>query len=105
MARIGYNDHVDRSSRRRLRSASVQLGTLTALALVLSGCNTGPDDDDDDCALGPTDGSVVAMAFASPAIASSTVANGRTSGDQPPGAGAALPEQGGFGTHLAACGG
>jgi hypothetical protein len=112
VASIGYNDHVDRSSRRRLRSASVQLGTVTALALVLSGCNT-TSDDDDDCALGPPDGSVVvSMAFTAPAT---SLMPGRTSaartvgtsaplgGDRLPGA--ALPEQGGFGTHLASCGG
>nr|WP_128138678.1 hypothetical protein [Micromonospora provocatoris] len=45
-----------RHPRRRLRSASVQLGALTALALALSGCNNGYDDDDDDCALGPAGG-------------------------------------------------
>ncbi|SCG78141.1 hypothetical protein [Micromonospora rifamycinica] len=92
--------NVERHPRRRLRSASVQLGALTALALALSGCNLTSDDDDDDCALGPVGGGdTVALAMRVP-----------TAGVQPraaagdPGAGV-LPERGGFGTHLASCGG
>ncbi|MFD6660938.1 hypothetical protein ACFWDK_01000 [Micromonospora chalcea] len=88
-----------RHPRRRLRSASVQLGALTALALALSGCNNGYDDDDDDCALGPAGGGgdtvAVALRVPTPATASR--------GEAAPTA--ALPERGGFGTHLASCGG
>ncbi|MDG4806405.1 hypothetical protein O7634_06505 [Micromonospora sp. WMMD1120] len=85
--------------RRRLRSASVQLGALTALALALSGCNmTSDDDDDDDCALGPVGGGgtvALAMRVNDPAAAPRA----------PESTTAALPERGGFGTHLASCGG
>jgi hypothetical protein len=101
VASIGYNDAVDQRPRprRRLRSASVQLGALTALALALSGCNmTSDDDDDDDCALGPVGGGgTVALA-----LRVSDPAAGRT---VPEPTTAALPERGGFGTHLASCGG
>ncbi|MEU8410189.1 hypothetical protein AB0C19_28655 [Micromonospora sp. NPDC048842] len=89
---------MDQRPRRRLRSASVQLGALTALALTLSGCNMTSDDDDDDCALGPVGGGdtvALAMRVSDPAA-------GRTA---PEPTSAALPERGGFGTHLAACGG
>ncbi|WP_245730495.1 hypothetical protein [Micromonospora pallida] len=83
---------------RRLRSTTVQLGALTVLALALSGCNMTSDDDDDDCALGPTGGGgTVALAFQEP-VATSNVA-------APEPASAAVPERGGFGTHLADCGG
>ncbi|MEH0842697.1 hypothetical protein V6U81_09935 [Micromonospora sp. CPCC 205711] len=87
--------------RRRLRSASVQLGALTALALALSGCNMTSDDDDDDCALGPAGGGgdTVALAMRVPAVTS-----GSRAAEPRPVAGA-LPERGGFGTHLASCGG
>ncbi|WP_422737089.1 hypothetical protein ACN263_27155 [Micromonospora sp. WMMD729] len=90
---------MNQSPRRRLRSASVQLGALTALALALSGCNlTSDDDDDDDCALGPVGGGdTVALAMRVPASATA-----RTTGEP---TSAALPERGGFGTHLASCGG
>ncbi|WP_405100979.1 hypothetical protein [Micromonospora sp. NBC_01412] len=85
--------------RRRLRSATVQLGALTALALTLSGCNMSSDDDDDDCALGPVGGgTTVALAMNVPAAATAT----RT---DPGPVTAAVPERGGFGTHLASCGG
>ncbi|MEH0935917.1 hypothetical protein [Micromonospora psammae] len=91
---------MDRHPRRRLRSASVQLGALTALALALSGCNSGSDDDDDDCALGPVGGGdTVALAMRVPSV---TADAGRTA---PQPVAAALPERGGFGTHLASCGG
>ncbi|MEV1071817.1 hypothetical protein [Micromonospora parva] len=90
---------MDQRPRRRLRSASVQLGALTALALALSGCNmTSDDDDDDDCALGPVGGGeTVALAMRVSDPAASRIA--------PEPATTALPERGGFGTHLAACGG
>jgi hypothetical protein len=97
LASIGYNDAVDQSPRRRLRSASVQLGALTALALALSGCNMTSDDDDDDCALGPVGGGdtvALAMRVSAP-----------TAGAAGEPTSAALPERGGFGTHLASCGG
>ncbi|SBT48278.1 hypothetical protein GA0070611_4021 [Micromonospora auratinigra] len=99
VARISYNDHVERTPRRRLRSATVQLGTLTVLALALSGCNGGYDDDDDDCALGPAGGGgdTVALALRAPAPAAA-----RDTGTP---AAATLPDRGGFGTHLASCGG
>ncbi|MFG3713159.1 hypothetical protein ACIBTZ_15375 [Micromonospora sp. NPDC049460] len=85
--------------RRRLRSASVQLGALTALALALSACNTtSDDDDDDDCALGPVGGGgTVAVALRVPEVAAG--------GTAPEPVTAAVPDRGGFGTHLAACGG
>ncbi|MDO3703919.1 hypothetical protein Q3W71_19825 [Micromonospora sp. C28SCA-DRY-2] len=89
---------MDERPRRRLRSASVQLGALTALALALSGCNLTSDDDDDDCALGPTGGGgTVALALRAPAATAERTA--------PQPVDAAVPERGGFGTHLAACGG
>ncbi|BCJ60038.1 hypothetical protein Jiend_34600 [Micromonospora endophytica] len=102
MASIRYNDGVERRHpRRRLRSASVQLGAVTALALALSGCNM-TSDDDDDCALGPTGGGdTVALAMRIPASVAAP-ATGRTA---PEPVGATVPERGGFGTHLASCGG
>ncbi|MBQ1072221.1 hypothetical protein KBX06_03430 [Micromonospora sp. C31] len=76
----------------------MQLGALTVLALTLSGCNMTSDDDDDDCALGPVGGGeTVALALRAPVVTS-----GRTA---PEPAAAAVPDRGGFGTHLAACGG
>ncbi|MBX7265090.1 hypothetical protein KIF24_02785 [Micromonospora sp. Llam7] len=76
----------------------MQLGALTALALALSGCNMPSDDDDDDCALGPAGGAdTVALAMRIPAPAA-----GRGAAEP---VGAAVPERGGFGTHLASCGG
>jgi hypothetical protein len=102
MAFIGYNHDVEQRPRRRLRSASVQLGALTALALALSGCNMTSDDDDDDCALGPIGGGeTVALAMRVPTPAAQT---GGTRGAPQP-VGAAVPDRGGFGTHLASCGG
>ncbi|MEU7927107.1 hypothetical protein [Micromonospora sp. NPDC049107] len=89
---------MNQSPHRRLRSASVQLGALTALALALSGCNMTSDDDDDDCALGPVGGGgtvALGMRVSAPTA-------GRTGGEPTT---AALPERGGFGTHLASCGG
>ncbi|MGC4896558.1 hypothetical protein [Micromonospora sp. DT31] len=88
-----------RHPRRRLRSASVQLGALTALALALSGCNNGYDDDDDDCALGPAGGGADTVAVARYVTEPVTA----TRGDPAPST--ALPERGGFGSHLASCGG
>lgn len=76
----------------------MQLGALTALALALSGCNMTGDDDDDDCALGPLGGGgTVALAMRVPAPSS-----GRA---EPAPVAADVPERGGFGTHLASCGG
>ncbi|PZG24000.1 hypothetical protein C1I95_02050 [Micromonospora craterilacus] len=78
----------------------MQLGALTALALALSGCNM-TSDDDDDCALGPTGGGdTVALAMRIPA----SVADPADRAAPEP-VGTAVPERGGFGTHLAACGG
>lgn len=77
----------------------MQLGALTALALALSGCNNGYDDDDD-CALGPAGGGgdtvAVTLRVPAPVTAARDIAAP---------VGAALPERGGFGTHLASCGG
>ncbi|WP_254876989.1 hypothetical protein [Verrucosispora sp. NA02020] len=93
---------VENRPRRRLRSASVQLGALTALALALSGCNMSSDDDDDDCAMGPTGGGeTVALALHTPAPSVGTAV---TRGAPEP-VGASVPDRGGFGTHLASCGG
>ncbi|WP_341717782.1 hypothetical protein QQG74_28790 [Micromonospora sp. FIMYZ51] len=93
---------MERHPRRRLRSASVQLGALTALALALSGCNLTSDDDDDDCALGPTGGGdTVALAMRVPAAVAEPAA-GRAA---PEPTSAVVPDRGGFGTHLASCGG
>ncbi|MEO3777020.1 hypothetical protein ABGB16_09230 [Micromonospora sp. B11E3] len=91
---------MERHPRRRLRSATVQLGALTALALALSGCNmTSDDDDDDDCALGPVGGGgTVALAMRVPAVGDAP----RTA---PQPTATVVPERGGFGTHLASCGG
>lgn len=80
----------------------MQLGALTALALALSGCNMTSDDDDDDCAMGPIGGGdTVALAMRIPAPAAETAA-GRVT---PEPVGSAVPERGGFGSHLASCGG
>ncbi|MDG4768171.1 hypothetical protein O7632_29390 [Solwaraspora sp. WMMD406] len=94
---------MDRISPRRLRSASVQLGALTALALTLSGCNMVSDDDcDDDRSMGAggAGGTVVAMAVSGPAVSTRT---GTDQGERH--VPAMLPDRGGFGTHLASCGG
>jgi hypothetical protein len=101
---VSYNNAVDKISPRRLRSTSVQLGALTALALSLSGCNMVSDDDcDNDRSMGSGGaggGTVVAMAMAgAPAPATGTA--DRTAA----GTAAAVPDRGGFGTHLASCGG
>ncbi|MEU8043223.1 hypothetical protein AB0J85_01090 [Micromonospora echinofusca] len=89
---------MEQRPRRRLRSASVQLGALTVLALTLSGCNMTSDDDDDDCALGPIGGGeTVALALRAPVVTTGRAA--------PEPAAAAVPDRGGFGTHLASCGG
>lgn len=116
---MSYNNAVDKISPRRLRSTSVQLGALTALALSLSGCNMVSDDDcDNDRSMGSGGaggGAVVAMAMAG-APAPATGSPGRSDGtadraepgigdDGMVGAMAAVPDRGGFGTHLASCGG
>ncbi|TDB82915.1 hypothetical protein E1091_18580 [Micromonospora fluostatini] len=78
----------------------MQIGTLTALALVLSGCNLSSDDDDD-CALGPTGGGgTVVLAMQVPA----TVDTPASTADRPAPAGGTVPDRGGFGTYLADCG-
>ncbi|MEU3453953.1 hypothetical protein ABZ671_10155 [Micromonospora sp. NPDC006766] len=85
--------------RRRLRSATVHLGALTALALTLSGCNN----DDDDCGRRPAGGGgggggdkvAQALRVSGPPVAP----------DTPTPVAATLPDRGGFGTHLASCGG
>ncbi|MBB5824124.1 hypothetical protein ACGFI4_02580 [Micromonospora carbonacea] len=96
---------MEQRPRRRLRSATVQIGALTALALTVSGCNmSSGDDDDDDCALGPVGGgTTVALAMHVPATGTAATDAGR--GDSRAGAAAAVPDRGGFGTHLASCGG
>ncbi|MEU6022333.1 hypothetical protein ACGFIK_17525 [Micromonospora sp. NPDC048871] len=87
--------------RRRLRSASVQLGALTALALTLSGCNM-TSDDDDDCAMGPGGGGdTVAMAVRTPSPGAE-IGVGRPVTEP---VASAVPERGGFGSHQASCGG
>ncbi|MFF3851865.1 hypothetical protein [Micromonospora sp. NPDC002575] len=110
---------MEQRPRRRLRSATVQLGALTALALTLSGCNLpSGDDDDDDCALGPVGGgTTVALAMHVPAPGAPATDAGRADSrpvttatdagraDSRPVTTAAVPERGGFGTHLASCGG
>ncbi|TCB99287.1 hypothetical protein E0H26_06900 [Micromonospora zingiberis] len=79
----------------------MQLGALTALALALSGCNMSSDDDDD-CAMGPTGGGdTVALAMRIPAPAAEPAVNRAA----PEPVGSAVPERGGFGSHLASCGG
>ncbi|MFU8853393.1 hypothetical protein ACNAW0_20750 [Micromonospora sp. SL1-18] len=85
---------MERHPRRRFRSATVQLGALTALALTLTACNN----DDDDCARGAAGGGgdTVALALRVP---------GPAAARDKPAPVAALPERGGFGTHLASCGG
>ncbi|MFI7432911.1 hypothetical protein [Micromonospora haikouensis] len=98
---------MEQRPRRRLRSATVQLGALTALALTISGCNmSSGDDDDDDCALGPVGGgTTVALAMHVPATGTAVTTSDAVRADPRPGAAAAVPERGGFGTHLASCGG
>ncbi|MFY1634405.1 hypothetical protein ACN27F_14195 [Solwaraspora sp. WMMB335] len=100
---MSYNSAVDKTSPRRLRSTSVQLGTLTALALTLSGCNLVTDDDcDDDWSMRSgtsAGGGTAAVALAVPAVAAGT------GGEAALAAPAAVPDRGGFGTHLASCGG
>ncbi|MEQ4300924.1 hypothetical protein ABNF97_05935 [Plantactinospora sp. B6F1] len=91
---------MEKLSRRRLRSASVQLGALTALAVTLSGCNQVGDDDDCDSRRSTPRPRSLALAAYAPA----TVPDGPTAGSSTGGADV-LPERGGFGTHLASCGG
>ena len=86
--------------RRRLRSATVNLGAVTVLALSLTGCNGGfSDDDDDDCALGPAGTVATATLLGTSAAAPDAAPAGQDDAD-------ALPPRGGFGTHMAyGCGG
>ncbi|QOC95134.1 hypothetical protein D0Q02_02945 [Micromonospora craniellae] len=80
----------------------MQLGALTALALALSGCNMSSDDDDDDCASGPAGGGeTVALAKRVPTPAADTAAHR----SNPKSVSTSVPDRGGFGTHLASCGG
>ncbi|MFV2017662.1 hypothetical protein [Micromonospora sp. LOL_023] len=108
---MSYNNAVDQIFPRRLRSASVQLGALTALALTLSGCNMVSDDDcDDDRSMGPgaSGGGTAVVAMAVPgarAGSAGMVTGGAAAADGTAGAGATVPDRGGFGTHLASCGG
>jgi hypothetical protein len=75
----------------------VHLGALTALALTLTGCNQVGDDDDCDSRSSTRTGS---LATAAP------VPTVRARFNQPgPEPTAAVPSRGGFGTHLASCGG
>lgn len=77
-----------------LRSPAVIIGGVLALvATTACVCGLGDDDDDDDCGLG-TPGTAVFAAGTSLRMA------------EPPAASAELiPASGGFGTHLASCGG
>lgn len=110
---MSYNNAVDQTFPRRLRSTSVQLGALTALALTLTGCNMVSDDDCDDRSMGSGASgggtAVVAMAVAGapggPAGSAVAVTGDAAVGDGAVGAGATVPDRGGFGTHLASCGG
>ena len=61
------------------------------LAVGLTGCDTLGDDDDDDCSMGPAN----RPAAVAPLLVPEKI-GGRT---------ADLPARGGFGTHLAYCGG
>lgn len=101
VAPIRYNDLVETVSRRRLRSTSVQLGALTALALTLTACNQ-VGDDDDDC-----DRSNRPRSLNSANPLPTVQARLERPGTERPGTvpTAAVPDQGGFGTHLASCGG
>lgn len=79
----------------------MHLGALTALAVTLSGCDHVDDDDDCDSRLQTPRPRSLALAVYAPA----TVGTGATTGGTGSGAAEVLPERGGFGTHLAACGG
>ncbi|MFY1696184.1 MULTISPECIES: hypothetical protein [unclassified Solwaraspora] len=96
---------MDKISPRRLRSTSVQLGALTALALSLSGCNMVSDDDcDDDRSMGVGGGGTAVVALAAGTLTTGSAADlvDRAGSAAPT---AAVPDRGGFGTHLASCGG
>ncbi|MFV2087720.1 hypothetical protein [Micromonospora sp. LOL_021] len=101
---MSYNSAVDKISPRRLRSTSVQLGALTALALSLSGCNLVSDDDcDDDRSMGAgSGGGTTVLAMAADGTGAVVA---RTAPEAPAGTTAVVPDRGGFGTHLASCGG
>ncbi|MFC6015181.1 hypothetical protein ACFP2T_03100 [Plantactinospora solaniradicis] len=91
---------MEKLSRRRLRSASVHLGALTALALTLTGCNQVGDDDD--CDSRSTKPKNRSLATANPAPVGVVEARIGGGGVEPV---AAVPTESGFGTHLASCGG
>jgi hypothetical protein len=101
VARIGYNDLVEKLSPRRLRSASVQLGALTALALTLTGCNQVGDDDDCD---GRPNNPPRNRSFATAEPEPFRTVDARF-GDTDRQPHSVVPTEGGFGTHLASCGG
>ncbi|WP_203857942.1 hypothetical protein [Plantactinospora mayteni] len=82
----------------------MQLGALTALAVTLSGCNQVGDDDDCDSRKSTPRPRSLALAAYAPATVPATVAVGTTAGSTTSVADV-LPERGGFGTHLASCGG
>jgi hypothetical protein len=89
-----------------LRSATVNLGAVTVLALSLTGCNNFGDDDDD-CALGPapTVATATLLATAAAPAAPETAEQAVEQAVDQDGT-EALPARGGFGTHLAyGCGG
>lgn len=94
------NGLVERHARRRLRSASVHLGTLTLLALSLTACDQIGDDDDCDS----DDKRRKRLSTVAPYRTGTGVGNVLTR-DVRPEPTAVLPERGGFGTHLASCGG
>ncbi|MDG4791616.1 hypothetical protein O7626_37945 [Micromonospora sp. WMMD1102] len=97
---------MEKVSRRRLRSASVQLGALTALAVTLSGCNqVGDDDDCDSRPSTPRPRSLALAEYAPAAHVPAAYASAESGGRPAGGAAEVLPERGGFGTHLASCGG
>ncbi|GAB3797402.1 hypothetical protein [Micromonospora zhanjiangensis] len=84
---------------RRLRSTSVRLGTVTALALSLTACDPTGDGCDSDRKRSSAAGVTVAAGSVTVLAAGST---GSTGGQTTT---AALPDRGGFGTQLASCGG
>jgi len=104
VAAIGYNDLVNTVSRRRLRSASVQLGALTALALTLTACNQVDDDDDCDSRSGQ-DSRSLAIATPTPSATATPTQGVQARFNQTDPKPSAVPSQGGFGTYQASCGG
>jgi hypothetical protein len=94
--------------RRRLRSASVQLGALTALALTLTACNNvGDDDDDGYCGRGAQPQPTIKerLTATAPLVPASIGLVPAALGADRPDPALTPPSTGGFGTHLARCGG